>query len=457
MNNSCTWSKNGVRHLAFGIVGLCLAFAVSGSVWAQAVAINPGVGPDGFPALESACTDGEVYDDGTFENGYSGNPAIVSLFQAEQLFTPGTYPGTYTRACVCLTQTGGATLDFDLEVREDNGGEPGALLGSVPVSLADIPGFPSARFYEVDLSQLGLNIDSGSVWIGPAWNPMAFPSRFVCADETPATPLHQGAVNFDSAGWSATESLFPAFRAQLIRALGGAVGQATFAVEKDFDDDNDAEVDVTLSCNTGLPLEQTQTISEGDPVNFVIGDFEPGTLDCEVTEDVPAGYTASYDDGTVSADSCSWEDLTGGPLQCTVTNSLEQVAVEVTKSWIDENPEFNTQYVANADWSCNNVAFGNSSGFLDFNGNPDTETFLVYPDWESGTTCSIIEVDLLESGVEVDDSECQGLIVLPGEGASCTIFNTRLYEGIPTLSQYGLGVLALLMLGVGLVGFRRFV
>ncbi len=34
--------------------------------------------------------------------------------------------------------------------------------------------------------------------------------------------------------------------------------------------------------------------------------------------------------------------------------------------------------------------------------------------------------------------------------------NTRIYEGIPTLSQYGLALMALLMLGVGLVGFRRF-
>jgi hypothetical protein len=31
------------------------------------------------------------------------------------------------------------------------------------------------------------------------------------------------------------------------------------------------------------------------------------------------------------------------------------------------------------------------------------------------------------------------------------------FEGIPTLSQYGMAIMALLMLGVGFVGFRRFV
>ncbi|MBT8060186.1 MAG: IPTL-CTERM sorting domain-containing protein [Gammaproteobacteria bacterium] len=30
------------------------------------------------------------------------------------------------------------------------------------------------------------------------------------------------------------------------------------------------------------------------------------------------------------------------------------------------------------------------------------------------------------------------------------------FEGIPTLSQWGMALMALLMLGVGLVGFRRF-
>ena len=41
-----------------------------------------------------------------------------------------------------------------------------------------------------------------------------------------------------------------------------------------------------------------------------------------------------------------------------------------------------------------------------------------------------------------------------GDAESCTI---RFFEGIPTLNQYGLAILALLMLGVGFVGFRRFV
>ena len=47
--------------------------------------------------------------------------------------------------------------------------------------------------------------------------------------------------------------------------------------------------------------------------------------------------------------------------------------------------------------------------------------------------------------------------VHPGQGASCKFTNTVFFEGIPTLNQYGLAIMALLMLGVGFVGFRRFV
>jgi hypothetical protein len=46
--------------------------------------------------------------------------------------------------------------------------------------------------------------------------------------------------------------------------------------------------------------------------------------------------------------------------------------------------------------------------------------------------------------------------VYPGQGAVCKFTNTVFFEGIPTLNRYSLALLALLMLGIGAVGFRRF-
>ena len=46
--------------------------------------------------------------------------------------------------------------------------------------------------------------------------------------------------------------------------------------------------------------------------------------------------------------------------------------------------------------------------------------------------------------------------VVSGADTSCLIVNTMFFEGIPTLSHYGLAILVVLTLGIGAVGFRRY-
>jgi len=251
---------------------------------------------------------------------------------------------------------------------------------------------------------------------------------------------------------------------------GVGAGPARFQVTKDFDDDNPAEVDVMIQCNTGLPLSQPATISEGDGVTFVVGDFESGDLNCEITEVEPAGYSAQYHNGEIfTGASCVFEDIEAGSFHtCEISNFVDEVTVDVTKVWIDENPQFNATNYAEAYWSCQNAAYAceegpegaggeSCSGYLEFDGNPDTDRIYIRPSWDGGTTCTISEVNIADGGVEIDDSDCASITLFPGVGGECTIYNTRLYEGIPTLSHYGLAIMALIMLGVGLVGFRRFV
>jgi hypothetical protein len=45
--------------------------------------------------------------------------------------------------------------------------------------------------------------------------------------------------------------------------------------------------------------------------------------------------------------------------------------------------------------------------------------------------------------------------IAPGSDVECTVVNTRNFEGIPTLAPAGLGLLALLLLGVGFLGLHR--
>lgn len=237
---------------------------------------------------------------------------------------------------------------------------------------------------------------------------------------------------------------------------------AMFKVDKFFSDFNPGEVEVTMTCNTGLPLEQTTTIAEGDGVTFVVGDFNDGEMDCEISEVVPLGYASEYYSPIfvpifVGTESCQFAGVNHGlTYDCDIFNILQSVSFDVTKEWIDENTQFDAQNIAEANFSCTGEQGDDTFGQLRFVGNPGFDSFEVFPHWNGLTTCTVTE-SLLESGVEADDSDCQGVSVTLGNDASCTIVNTRLFEGIPTLSQYGLALLAMLMLGVGFVAFRRMV
>jgi hypothetical protein len=233
-------------------------------------------------------------------------------------------------------------------------------------------------------------------------------------------------------------------------------------VSKQFSDGNPGEVEVTISCNTGLPLEQSKDISEGAGVEFVVTEFDAGELDCEITEDGATGYDAEYFDGlTTNSTGCEYEDLQSGlELECRITNTPAPVDVLIHKDWViegsvDENgvsQEFNITltceseiiggYPVNGDWRAHAEGEGDA-----------TFTFEVIPVFPS-TTCEVDE-SVFDSAVEVDNG-CGQFEVSVNNGHECTITNTVFFEGIPTLNQYGLALLALLMLGVGFVGFRRF-
>ncbi|MEJ8568946.1 IPTL-CTERM sorting domain-containing protein [Elongatibacter sediminis] len=288
-------------------------------------------------------------------------------------------------------------------------------------------------------------------------------------------------------------------------ALAQSQTRATFFVGKLFTDGNPGEVDVTLSCNTGLPLNQTKSIapliSASDYVDFVVTDFDEGEMDCDVTESAPAGYTPLYFFGRtteelplsladaqagegqqgfgLSDEGCFFEDVPNeenaeGDLFCLVINYPDPVEVSITKDWVIEGEHLNgvsTDYrvslvcdgpivSANNGGHIKNIAdplatVGAGLVFWNWNGSAD-ETFIaeVRPDSFGSNNCQVFET-VFDSAVEVDNN-CGSIDIDVGNDVSCTIVNTVFFEGIPTLSQYGLAILVLLMAGVGFVGFRRF-
>jgi hypothetical protein len=263
---------------------------------------------------------------------------------------------------------------------------------------------------------------------------------------------------------------------QVIFSLSAA--RTVFWVTKDFSDDNPLPVDVHLVCDTGLPLIQEFTIT--DPavggqwpiVGFVVREYEFGELGCHVFEDpIPEGYTPSYeagaDDGigVVSDDGegCYFEEVVNGEFTCHITNDADPAEFTVTKYWVIDGA-VGEEVIEEAE-----VGVKCSSQILSVDGVPNDEPGNVYTNLigdgdsvtvtadtsEGPTTCSAWE-NIYASEVESSD-DCGPRAIPAGGSSSCTITNTVFFEGIPTLSQYGLALMALLMLGVGVVGLRRFV
>ena len=259
---------------------------------------------------------GIIHDDGVFENGYSGNPAVITTVTNVDLFNPvSTEQLAYTRFCVGLVSLAGPDLDFEIVFFDNDGSgdAPGTELASVAASAANLPGGLPCAWYEYDLTNvLGLPTGAdGDIYIGVRYNPMDFPSRFTCADESVTTPLWTGYIRFNDNAWGATESTFPGYRAMSHRVemeslaagftsntpveLGQtsvftntSTGTGTLSYEWDFDDGSAVVTDTNPTHLYTAVGEYTVTLTV---TNELVSDTVTQTY--VVLEALVAGFTSN--------------------------------------------------------------------------------------------------------------------------------------------------------------------
>ncbi|MFC1720134.1 IPTL-CTERM sorting domain-containing protein [Pseudomonadota bacterium] len=275
---------------------------------------------------------------------------------------------------------------------------------------------------------------------------------------------------------------------------GAEDGLMYFQATKIFTDGNTGSVTVNIHCNIGTIGPDSKPLSSAYPVAFVVSQVDATIAgpNCRVWEEPQAGYSAVYAVGECNAD--SEEDFTGGCEAvntgnlpgcyytdvhygadvewnyCQITNTPDPVEVEVTKVWDVTNTggdyfsrDAKITIGCNAEispysWKKNgNWYYRKDLHDGDYVDGQYTVTVEVIPEYPS-SFCFAGE-DNVYSAVEVSsdcgDRKDPGMKVSVGHSDSCTITNTLFFEGIPTLNQWGMAMLALLMLGVGFIGIRR--
>jgi hypothetical protein len=295
---------------------------------------------------------------------------------------------------------------------------------------------------------------------------------------------------------------------------------ALIAVQKFFTDGNDeTPVTLTLKCTSGFYAPATVTVDPDEfaPGSafehiFVIDLIPQGAPNpCTVVEEPVPGYDPTYicgQDGSTSpvdhtlcnpfADfsdgttACGWLDVQADDTNlCGIFNRPAPVDVDVHKVWeivgatqadfsadvrisltcdariVDGDP------IGDGEWRAYSWLHEEDGDFDDeddeytgmgtanFEVIPEFYSTAIDPDDQEYTECWANE-NIQDNAVEVTngcgvDAESSTLEVAVGMGDECTITNTVFFEGIPTLSQWGMAIMALLMLGAGMVGFRRII
>jgi hypothetical protein len=216
----------------------------------------------------------------------------------------------------------------------------------------------------------------------------------------------------------------------------------------------------TTIVTPGVPLTLPPTVSnlKGVPQYRIVG----GAL--------PAGLTLDPLTGVISG--TPTEPSTSGPVFVEVVDAYQSARALVTLVNI-------ATFTANVVWNviqeggdavethnpvsitCNQDIVSASSGNISNDRRTatailgDGEFLTVTAGTLGGSVACSAAQTITESGVETE-SDCQVRLLEAGSSDSCTFVNTVFFEGIPMLGDRGLAILALLMLGMGIVGVRRF-
>jgi hypothetical protein len=342
------------------VAGRIAAATYTGSLRPIAPLASPGMVTD--PACDQGQAGLIVHDDNLVDDGFNyREPATEARFVDK--FTPPSYPATFSRVCVSLFSGEGIeTLDYEVVVYKDDGpgGAPGTLLGAAPVvdgrvlQLIDLPVSP--RFQAIDIADLGINLESGSAYIGLRWNPSRNNAGqvYLSADLSQTTPLVGGYSSVNGGDWTPLPDGYPNYRALMLRATAAPGGPRAPWLRTQFEPTRIMNGETTkltirlsnVSQSTAAVLSEAFT--DTFPAGLVVAPTPNAATTCTGTLSAAAGS------GAVSLAAGASIPATG---TCTVT---VDVTGTVSGDYVNRIPvgALNTQHGSNAEEAQANLHIG---------------------------------------------------------------------------------------------------
>jgi len=257
-------------------------------------------------------------------------------------------------------------------------------------------------------------------------------------------------------------------------------GLTTFIIEKIWNQGGMTDgIPVTghLYCTGAVSTQQDVVFTATTDAVLFVYDIESipegEQVDCTVFETVPDGYEARYDcngsdcgDSHQSLDHCFYPDVEAGATRtCTITNRPLPAELIVTKTWVIENANTGFDERFWIEVNCDSTVIGGNYAYCDKGpscwagvheeavaGSTEYGFTITKPNYPY-TECVVYERNA-DNVVETENG-CEEQHLGADESVECEIVNTVFFEGIPVLNRDGMAIMALLMLGIGFVGFRR--
>ena len=235
--------------------------------------------------------------------------------------------------------------------------------------------------------------------------------------------------------------------------LAAAVpGSARFTVDAKVDQSFLAQLDVRLSCDSAAPAQQLATLDFDGTHEFTVTVLGAASASCTIVALLPAGQNVTYvgDGGSViefDEQGCHFSGVSAGHSNfCQVYVEPDTTRLTVYKKWIGGSGEERDVQIY---LTCNHKSQGSPKWI---NSDLPQAWDLEVTDAD-GLRCSIGEEEL--DTFRADQSDCRNVLILPGADEACTLVNTKVVKRIETLNRYGLGVMILIMLTVGLLAIKR--